>query len=64
MEVLQKTMPADKVQLGFPVYAVAYSPATSTIYVAGGGGPGKSGVRNAIVTLLVLVYTTNIIYFR
>lgn len=39
----------DKLELGFPVYAVAYSEATSVLYVAGGGGPAKSGVRNCLV---------------
>lgn len=39
----------DRLQLGFPVYAVDYSAATSTLFVAGGGGPAKTGVRNSIV---------------
>lgn len=43
----------DRLQLGFPVYAVDYSAATSTLFVAGGGGPAKTGVRNSIVTSLL-----------
>lgn len=39
----------DKLNLGFPVFAVDYSAATSTLFVAGGGGPAKTGVRNSIV---------------
>ena len=46
---IMEAIPVEKVHFGFPVYAVAYSDATSTIFVAGGGGPAKSGVRNAIV---------------
>ncbi|PJF18165.1 hypothetical protein PSACC_02030 [Paramicrosporidium saccamoebae] len=42
---------ANKVELGFPVYAVEYAANTGTIFVAGGGGPAKSGVRNSIVSL-------------
>jgi len=38
-----------KMAVGFPVYAVEFSAATSTLFIAGGGGPGRSGVRNAIV---------------
>lgn len=42
----------DRLQLGFPVYAVDYSAATNTLFVAGGGGPAKTGVRNSIVASL------------
>ena len=37
------------IELGFPVYAVEYSTITKTVFVAGGGGPSKSGVRNSMV---------------
>jgi hypothetical protein len=49
--LIETAIPVEKVHFGFPVYAVAYSAATSTIFVAGGGGPAKSGVRNAIVRI-------------
>lgn len=46
-----KFFPAGNLQVGFPIYAVEYSAATSTLFVAGGGGPAKTGVRNSIVRL-------------
>lgn len=39
--------------LGFPVYAVEACEETSRVIIAGGGGPAKSGVRNAIVIYIL-----------
>ena len=51
----------DNLNVGFPVYAVEYDPATNLLFIAGGGGPTKSGVRNVIVhkasTLFPLIPT-------
>lgn len=47
--VMKEALPIEQVQLGFPVYAVNYSADDGTLFVAGGGGPAKTGVRNAIV---------------
>jgi hypothetical protein len=50
---------ASKVELGFPVYAVEYAANTGTIFVAGGGGPAKSGVRNSIVYIQTLNFASS-----
>lgn len=50
---INKPIPADNIQLGFPVYSVDYVPKTATVFVAGGGGPGKTGVKNSIVHILL-----------
>lgn len=44
-------IPANQLNLGFPVYAVEFIPKSSTLLIAGGGGPGRTGIRNAIVSL-------------
>jgi len=47
-QIIQPTN-IDNLNVGFPVYAVEYYAATNLLFIAGGGGPTKSGVRNVIV---------------
>ncbi|KAJ3209004.1 hypothetical protein HDU67_006419 [Dinochytrium kinnereticum] len=35
--------------IGFPVFSVAFAPKKARIAIAGGGGPNKSGVKNAVI---------------
>lgn len=35
--------------VGFPIYGAAYDPDRQLIYVVGGGGSSKSGVKNLLV---------------
>lgn len=51
-EAMQDTFPSEVVHVGFPVYAIEYSAPTKSLFVAGGGGPGRSGVKNVIVIIL------------
>ena len=44
-----EAVPAEVVSVGFPVYAIEYSAPTKSLFIAGGGGPGRSGVKNSIV---------------
>ncbi|KAJ3087730.1 hypothetical protein HK102_010430 [Quaeritorhiza haematococci] len=37
--------------VGFPVFSLAYAPNKPTLFVGGGGGANRSGIRNAILAL-------------
>ncbi|KAI8815308.1 quinon protein alcohol dehydrogenase-like superfamily [Cladochytrium replicatum] len=42
-------MPARKThQPGFPIYSLAFTPKKPRLVVGGGGGPNKSGIKNAV----------------
>ena len=45
----RETFQINRINMGFPVYAVAYCSKSNILLVAGGGGPAKSGVRNVVV---------------
>ena len=49
-----EALEVEKLNVGFPVYAVEYCPESNVLFVAGGGGPAKSGVRNSIVSKRLL----------
>lgn len=49
LQATQRPCAVESVLLGFPVFAIAFCPTSLALYVAGGGGPAKSGVRNCLV---------------
>lgn len=53
--VFTESIPINKLNVSFPVYAVEYCPDDNILFVAGGGGPAKSGVRNSIVCCSTLL---------
>lgn len=50
--------PRSSIQLDYPLYAVDFDPEDSTrVVVGGGGGAGRSGVGNKIVSRFLRVMT-------
>ncbi|KAI8819111.1 WD40-repeat-containing domain protein [Fimicolochytrium jonesii] len=41
--------PRKKTTLGFPVFAVTWTPSRHRVTIGGGGGPTKAGVKNAMI---------------
>ena len=54
------TIPGAKITLTYPLYACDFDPADATrLIVGGGGGAGRSGVGNKIVSALARCLTHN-----
>ena len=51
MKVMAPLVPSAKVTLSYPLYACDFDPLNSaSLVVGGGGGAGKTGVGNTIVS--------------
>lgn len=49
----RKTKMHQSIQVGFPVFSLEFTPNKPRLLVGGGGGPNKSGIKNAILYLSV-----------